>query len=266
MSNDVQASLPLRVLLRVHGLLARRVDMHRGLSGRLYRHAYFLYKRITDRGLLRSARACIVPGSIVLDIGANIGFFSCVIARNSDVHVLAFEPDPKNFAQLQERLNKEKLADRVQAYPIALSDTTGVAKLYISDLAPTDHKLIDTRSTSSVEVTTKTLDQFMNEHPRNRERRISLIKIDVQGAELMVLRGMHQTLKLNGYPPILVEYSPSDLRAASVSSAEFFHAFAELGYRPYTIPRGDACSAESIAAGTRTYTDILMRVPSDLPE
>jgi len=234
------------------------LDLQKGPLSGLFRTAYFLYKRLFDRGLLRIARVYVVSDSAVLDVGANIGFFSFSVARCSGAHVLAFEPEPRNFEQLEEGIACRGLKGRVHAYRIALSDTTGAAKLYLSDLAPTDHKLIDTRSTSSVEVAAMTLDEFMDRHPEHRTRRISLVKIDVQGAELKVLRGMRKTLELQRRPPIIVECSPVDLLAASVSLADFLGAFAELGYRPYSISGRHPCEPQSLIDSIHSYADVLM--------
>jgi FkbM family methyltransferase len=254
----INASLTERILLRAYRFLAKRLDLQRGIAGAVYRRAYFFYKAMADRALLRSARRYVQPGTMVLDVGANIGFFCRAIVRRNDAHVIAFEPDPANFAQLQRMLHGSRLTERVHAHCLALSDTTGTARLYLSDVAPTDHKLIDTRSSSSVDVEVARLDDFLSGHPEYW-RPISLIKIDVQGSELQVLRGMRRTLERHSCPPVLVEYSPDDLRAAAVTPEDFFAAFGELGYRPHSIPDGLAREPAWIIAATRTYTNILMR-------
>ena len=68
-----------------------------------------------------------------------------------------------------------------------------------------------------------------------RSPTISFIKIDVQGAELMVLAGMQNTLQINNYPPILIEYSPCELQQSGCTQDEFFVAFSKLGYLPYDV-------------------------------
>jgi hypothetical protein len=85
------------------------------------------------------------------------------------------------------------------------------------------------------------------------------IKIDVQGAELLVLHGMRQTLRTNDYPPILVEYSPDDLMHAGVPPGEFFSAFEALGYRPHTLPELIPRNPDWFVNNTRgAYLDLAM--------
>ena len=258
MTNRIHGSFTELMLLKLYGLLARRLDVHRGAPGALYRRAYFLYKTIKDQPVIRAARRLARPGTVVVDVGANIGFFSLTLSRHGDVRVLAFEPDEKNFQQLSMLIRDAGLTTRVFAYPLALSASTGTAKLYLSDLAPTDHKLINTRSTATVDVATTRLDDFMASHPEHAGRRISLVKIDVQGAELLVLEGMHQTLAVHCYPPILIEYSPMDLQAAGVGPLDFFEAFAKLSYRPHLLGESDASEPSDIIASTQAYTNLLM--------
>lgn len=248
-----------RALLSLYGFLARRVDLHRGIFGAMYRHAYLFYKQIQDRALLKAARRWATPDTLVIDVGANIGFFSCAICRHTGTQAVAFEPDVKNFSQLAVVIASSGLIERVHTYCMALSDVTGIGKLYLSNLAPTDHKLINTRSSSSVDISTTTLDDFLDSHPEYEHKRVSLIKIDVQGAELRVLKGMRETLARQNRPPILVEYSPTDLYAAGATPRDFFEAFANLGYRPYLLSAEVPADPEWIIENTNVYANLLMR-------
>lgn len=224
------------LLVSMHRFAASRLNLHGGLFGRAYRRIYFSYKHIIDRHLIATARRLAKPGTLVVDVGANIGFFSIAIARHAEVSLLAFEPDRGNFQNLDRVTAEHDLGSRIHPYMLALSDTTGTGSLYLSDLAPTDHKLINSRSSRTVEIAMTRLDDFFAQHADLAITPVSLIKIDVQGAELLVLRGMHQTLRTNDYPPILVEYSPDDLVHAGVTPGEFFGAFEALGYHPHTLP------------------------------
>lgn len=224
------------LLVSIHRLLSARLNLNHGMFGKAYRRAYFSYKRRIDKHLVSAARQLAKPGTNIIDVGANIGFFSVALARRADVTVLAFEPDRQNYQNLTRVAMEFDLDARIHPFMIALSDTTGIGSLYLSDLAPTDHKLINSRSSRAVDIEVIRLDDFFVQHAELAETPVSLIKIDVQGAELLVLRGMPQTLRINDYPPILVEYSPDDLAHAGATPEEFFGAFEKLGYRPHSLP------------------------------
>lgn len=247
------------LLVSIHRFLYLRLNLHGGVLGKVYRSLYFSYKSIIDRNLVAAALKLAKPGTHVIDVGANIGFFSVVLARRTDVNLLAFEPDRQNFQSLGRVAAESRLDSRIHPYMLALSDTTGTGSLYLSDLAPTDHKLINSRSSKAVEIATTRLDDFFAQHTDLAKTPVSLVKIDVQGAELLVLRGMPQTLKNNHYPPILVEYSPDDLEHAGVTPKEFFAAFETLGYRPHTLPDLNPRRPDWFIDNTRgAYLDLAM--------
>lgn len=223
-------------LVTVYRFVSARLNLHGTVLGKSYRRLYFTYKNIVDRHLLATARKLAKPDTLVVDVGANIGFFSVALARHANVSVLAFEPDQQNYQTLSKVAAERRLAGRIHPFMLALSDKTGTGSLYLSDLAPTDHKLINSRSSRAVEIEIARLDDFLARHPDLAKTSVSLIKIDVQGAELLVLRGMQQTLAANSHPPILIEYSPDDLIHAGATPREFFDAFLALGYVPHTLP------------------------------
>ncbi len=260
MSNRLYNSVFESLLVRLHQAVAPRLDLTTGLFGWLYVTAYFAYKRVHDRTLIKVAKQLIKPETLVIDIGANIGFFSfAIVDTNRPVTILAFEPAPDNIRRLNALVTVRAAQQCVFPYPIALSDRAGTATLYLSDFAPTDHKLIPSRSSQSVEVPTLPLDDFIVSHPQFSALPISLIKIDVQGAELLVLHGMVRTLEANHYPPILVEYAPNDLAAAHVTPKDFFAAFAALGYQPHSIPTLAPLSPDTlIETLPGAYADLLM--------
>jgi FkbM family methyltransferase len=248
-----------RLLVTLHRFLSSRLNLHGGLIGKAYRRIYFAYKNITDRQIIAAACKLVKTGTWVVDVGANIGFFSMALARRENVRLLAFEPDDRNFQNLMSVIADGGLRTQVHPYALALSDKTGSGLLYLSDFSPMDHKLIDSRSSRNVEIAITRLDDFLAAHPQHVDRPVSLIKIDVQGAELHVLRGMHQTLVRNNYPPILVEYAPDDLRQAGVTPEDFFSAFEALGYRPHALPELSRRPPSWFIDNLRgAYTDLAM--------
>jgi FkbM family methyltransferase len=247
------------LLVSMHRLVSPHLNLHGGVLGKAYRRLYFSYKSIIDRHLIAAARKLAKPGTHIIDVGANIGFFSVAVARRAEVSLLAFEPDRQNFQSLDRVTTESRLGSRIHPYMLALSDTTEAGSLYLSDLAPTDHKLINSRSSKVVEIAMTRLDDFFAQHADLAKTPVSLIKIDVQGAELLVLRGMLQTLRSNHYPPILVEYSPDDLEHAGVTPKEFFVAFEALGYRPHALPDLSPRRPDWFIDNTRgAYLDLAM--------
>ena len=142
-------------------------------------------------------------GSIALDVGAHRGFFGGVMALNGARQVWAFEPNPGNVAALNGllELNPEL---PIEVLPVAVTDHDGTAMF---DLMPEDTmgKLsgsefqygVDSEAKFKVEV--RSLDSLLAE--RNWQG-VGIIKIDVEGAELSVLKGA--TTLLTTWQPLLV--------------------------------------------------------------
>ncbi|MFH2021125.1 MAG: FkbM family methyltransferase [archaeon] len=129
-----------------------------------------------------------IPDGIIIDVGANIGLFSLLCAKGKKVY--AFEPEKKNFKMLITNIKENKLVD-VFPSKIALSKSKGRTRLFIHGSAT--HSLYRQNKDDTFEnVETATLDSIFL--PQLVER-ISLLKIDVEGAELDVLEGCKQLLK-----------------------------------------------------------------------
>lgn len=139
-----------------------------------------------------------------VDIGANMGIYTVPIAAKTNVEsVHAFEPDPRNFAQLNANLFLNDLAHRVTTHELALSGDAGRARLHFSRARKECDWEKANRGASSLEKREdRHTDEAMVEMRRLddaldlRERR-PLVKIDVEGHEAEVLRGMRDFLAGN---------------------------------------------------------------------
>lgn len=141
---------------------------------------------------------------LFLDIGANLGLYSCVIASQNIVpRTIAFEPDRENFARLSRNIALNRLAQRVEAHKVAVGSTAGTAVLHPSARDNRGQSMLGetppgyTEGTS-YEVTVVKLDDFIT----SADQKI-VIKMDVEGHEGEVLTGAERLLTRNsGYAQI----------------------------------------------------------------
>jgi len=131
---------------------------------------------------------------IVIDIGAHVGLFSIKVCR-SVKRVIAIEPHPFNYKLLLTNLHLNKI-ENVTPYKIAISNYSGIAKLYLGreSTGHTIKPLSEMSRSSSIVVKVETLDNLLDEIDLSK---VNFIKIDVEGAELEVLKGSERTLANN---------------------------------------------------------------------
>ncbi|MCU1345790.1 MAG: methyltransferase [Acidimicrobiia bacterium] len=160
--------------------------------------------------VLRALGRVLTPESVCLDIGANIGVLSVFLSRHCPqgaVH--SFEPALDNLDNLARNLELNHTTN-VSTHRIALYDSVGSAELNFTADHPGGSFIsaTDTRGGSPETVTISTLDAWVQE---NDLQRLDLIKLDVEGGELRVLRGGQATLA-RFKPKLIVECNPIPLR------------------------------------------------------
>lgn len=148
------------------------------------------------------------PIKVAYDIGAHVGFMSLVLAEraSSEGKVFAFEPAPENIAIMQQLIVRNSLQHKVSLIPIALADENGEQNLinWKSSSMYFLESVLDGQKAcgcSSTNVTTCTLDSFVFEQLNPPPE---LIKIDVEGAEALVIQGGLRTLDVYS-PKLLIE-------------------------------------------------------------
>lgn len=183
----------------------------------LYWALYRAYKNYTDRHERAWVSRFIAPGDVIVDIGANVGVYSTYFAKlvQNSGRVFAFEPDPQNFARLQKTTRG---LSQVVATQSAVGEITGSTQLFRAEGLNFDHRTFSAPDDdSSVQVPIIRLDDFEG----LRNHRFRLLKIDVQGSELGVLRGARDSLASNPEAKILLEYAPWGLISSGSSPDEF---------------------------------------------
>lgn len=153
----------------------------------------------------------IDEGDIVLDLGANIGYYTLIFSKivGKDGHVFAFEPDPNNFAILKKNIEINKIKNVILIQK-AVSNTSKPQLLYLCDYNHGQHRIYPSpRCTEKINVECTIIDEYLDgtEFFNN----INFVKMDVEGSEYDVINGMQKTLKLNPHLKILCEFSPKQI-------------------------------------------------------
>ncbi len=169
---------------------------------------------------------------VVLDIGANTGYYSLVAAPLAR-EVYSFEPSTHTRRQLESNIRLNGMRN-VHPQAIALSDHSGFAGFYISkpDNTGMSGLLPAENFTGSVEtVRTARLDEWIAE---NNIQDVHCIKIDVEGAELKVLNGGSRLIA-SSRPAIFMEVIEDQLRRYGAGKEDVFEFFRSRHYRAYEM-------------------------------
>ena len=163
-------------LLGAYRMVFARGLMRYGWGRRLFFAGYELYKSTFEAGPIAALRAYAPSGSLVIDVGANVGFFTERFARwvGPTGRVVAIEPEANNFAQLEQRLRRKNLAARVELRCAVADSAAGSAALVVNLDHPGDHKMsVGEDGGTAVAVPAVTLDDLVT-----GEISVTLIKID----------------------------------------------------------------------------------------
>ncbi len=186
----------------------------------------------------------IKKGDTIVDLGANIGYFTLLAAKltGREGKVYSFEPEPKNYNYLLKNIKLNNY-DNVLAIQKAVSDKNGKTKLYICE-HDTGHHTINqyggienykpntNNKENFIEIDTIILDDFL----RNKEKLVDVIKMDIEGAEMLALSGMGETIKRNKNLRMFVEFFPLLIRKMGSSPEEFIRKILEdYGFSIFVI-------------------------------
>lgn len=177
----------------------------------------------------------LAPGNTFVDVGAHIGYYSLKAAPlvGPNGHVIAIEPNPNTLPRLRDNLQASG-ASVVRVEPFACADVDAMLDLFASSHSNTGETSLsqanasqDGAPTATYRVRARPLDDILREAGVSH---VNAVKIDVEGAEMMVLKGAQKTLDRD-HPMLLVEVVDKQLQAMGSSAAEVQQFLSAHGYR-----------------------------------
>ena len=203
---------------------------------------YLYYFGVWEPHITRWISASLREGDVFVDVGANLGYYSLLAATRVGQRgqVVAIEASPAIFGDLQANLARNQVT-RVRAINVAVADRAGRVKVFQAphDKVGTTTIVPDNAERGSAftvegEVDAAPLGALLTEEEILRVR---IIKIDVEGAELVVTRGLIDLLpRLPPAAELIIEVAPDRLGTGGESAATIMEIFAKAGYFPYAVP------------------------------
>jgi FkbM family methyltransferase len=190
-----------------------------------YKFGYYSEDFIT-RFLLNNIN--LQKGDLVIDIGANLGWYSLVLAHNRQVEVIAFEPEPSNFALLQENIALNNCTT-AKAFNKAVGDKEATLQLHLyKSYNPARHSFIKQKnSIGIVDVPVVNLDTFLLSQG-DFKRSIKLLKIDIEGYEFTALQNAGESLART--QNIITEFSPDLMKASGQNPVDYINLLVNAGF------------------------------------
>ncbi len=218
------------------------------------------YEHSNVRLLLR----LVEPGSTFLDIGANIGLMALPVLRGQPAcRVVSYEPSPATYPFLRRTALRSSHRDRWQVVEQALGARVGELDFHVAGAGmgafdgfhETGRAGVATR-VLRVPVTT------VDEEWRSLGKpRVSVMKVDVEGAELEVLEGAAQCISTQA-PHILVEWNLANATAAGKTPGDLLRAADAIGYRVYAAPQITRVVDEADLRTQMMFTEDFLLGPS----
>lgn len=226
---------------------------------------------VFERKECRFVTGFLKPGMVFFDVGANVGPYTLLAASRvggaGKVH--SFEPTERVFGELEFNVGLNNLAAVCVLNRVALSDAVGRARLSLHEPGAEVYNSLGAarRGSSRVvayeEVATTTLDAYVAGRGVGR---VDLIKMDIEGAELLALRGGEHLLSRPDAPVVLVEMADVNTEGFGYQALEIWEYLERLGYRMCCLDRrGNLAGPAARPADFRHYQNLVAVPGTALP-
>ena len=229
---DVFARIRPPVISAGADVLATEVEgLIVGVPGSEWRMAaYHAFRGVMEPGLTKYFCSLIKPGSVVVDVGANVGIYTLLAAKllQGKGKIYSFEPTPRTYEILRDNVQVNGFLELgiIHLHQLAVTDRSGKARLSIFQRDSGHNTLFnDGKADNEIEVATTSLDEILA-----MQEQVDIVKIDAEGAEPLIVRGMRQVIQRNPKIRIVLEFAPVHLLRAGGSPMGLLDDIASLGF------------------------------------
>lgn len=240
--NTTPCSIPLAILRRLYGddyvVRLQGKPFTVDLNDTVIAFDLLVY-RVWEKFESRLLRELIAPGWHIIDVGANVGYYSVLFGDGAGTggRVLAIEPEPNNARLLRKNIIDRRLSSIVEVAETAVGDAAGIAfleKASSGNQGATKVAGVDSsgaQATSGlIEVPIALIDNLVAGWPR-----VDLVKVDIEGYEMRAALGMRSTLARNSRVVLLTEFSPLALRQAGSDPLEYVELLRDFKFQIWEI-------------------------------
>lgn len=195
-------------------------------------------------------RQLVAPGAVILDVGANFGYYGLRLAfeLRGRCQVHAFEPHPASYARLCRHIEWNRLSACVRPHPVALGAHAGTLRMQVDPANTGAAYLTATAAGNTTEVQVVPLDQY---RPTLSLQRLDFVKVDIEGFDCFFLDGAAATLR-EFRPVIMIEICPEHLARQGHTAEMVLERLRACGYRRLEVQqlgRLEPFTRDSFAGG-----------------
>lgn len=192
-----------------------------------YGHRQIAWIGFYELDLSRKISSLAREGGLMVDVGANAGYFTCLWASlNPHNEVYSFEPSPRNLSMMRQNISALNDPKQVQVFDHAIGKEIGMLDF---DVGPEDQTgwggLAESVSARTIQVNVRRLDEVI---PVDKD--ISVLKIDTEGADTWVLYGAEKILRSKRVKHIFFEANLARMRLLGIHAGDAEKYLTSLGY------------------------------------
>ncbi len=173
-----------------------------------------------------------------IDIGANVGYYSlAAAAKFKGISVMSFEPSSNTFLKFQRNIELNRLKN-ITPFQQAISDKPKEQVLYVSgqdNTGMSGFQKAENFTGKTELVSCTTIDLYIS---KTNLHKLDIVKIDIEGAEMNVLKGMTDTI-INHQPVLLIEICAETLQKFNYTPADIHQFLARFHYRGYKTEKAN---------------------------